>query len=511
MRDLGTLGGISSWAYGINASGQVVGSSYLSNNSDQHAFLYDGTTMRDLGTLGGISSWAYGINASGQVVGWSYITPGSPYRRAFLHDGITMRNLGTLDGGYDSWAEGINASGQVVGGSYSITGYSRAFLYDGTVMRDLGTLGGSGSRAYGINARGHVVGISGLSGDAAAHAFLYDGAMRDLETLPEVVAARWQTLYANSNTLAINDSGQIVGTGRTRVGYNRAFRLHPQTMSRYMTTVNPANLYNLGCAQTHQNGVVILAFGRPRFNGTDYGTSLFQANGFTPISSIEAAVKAFLDGYYNCAGRGVMVVAVGTSNDGNDTTYAHGRAWGEMVARLNNYITFPPSYQNRLTVVGASDIEIGFNTPANSRAWVDGYASSSPVNYYNYGDAQECPTSGAGPCGNGWTQEDVWYVSWGSPANPLPVPEIYRTDGAQARQWTALAAYGRSVHGVDPFIPAALTQWQACRDPGRRCNASIRNTPAGAWYQLMNGLYGIAPDPTTAQNILYSSDITWQN
>ena len=50
--DLGTLGGSSSWAYGINASGQVAG--YSERTGYRHAFITgaNGKGMTDLGTLG---------------------------------------------------------------------------------------------------------------------------------------------------------------------------------------------------------------------------------------------------------------------------------------------------------------------------------------------------------------------------------------------------------------------------------------------------------------------------
>src|SRR2546422_508927 len=80
IRDLGTLGGSNSVGYGINASGQVTGNSYLSpGDSAQHAFRTTATGRvsdpgTDLGTLGGSDSYGVGINASGQVTGYSSIT-----------------------------------------------------------------------------------------------------------------------------------------------------------------------------------------------------------------------------------------------------------------------------------------------------------------------------------------------------------------------------------------------------------------------------------------------------
>jgi probable HAF family extracellular repeat protein len=127
MTALPTLaGGSSSYAYGINASGQVVGWSYTF--SDQHAFLYTNGAMTDLGTLGGTSSAAHGINASGQVVGEATTTPMQFLYHAFLYSNGTMTDLGTL-GGNVSHAYGINASGQVAGNSYTPSAQIHAFLY----------------------------------------------------------------------------------------------------------------------------------------------------------------------------------------------------------------------------------------------------------------------------------------------------------------------------------------------------------------------------------------------
>ena len=77
--DLGTLGGMFSQAFGINASGQAVGNSTLSGDTVLHAFFADVTgPMVDLNTLiDPASGWeltdAHGINDSGQIAGFGTI------------------------------------------------------------------------------------------------------------------------------------------------------------------------------------------------------------------------------------------------------------------------------------------------------------------------------------------------------------------------------------------------------------------------------------------------------
>src|SRR3954463_15872624 len=68
--DLGTLGGIESWASAINNRSQVVGDSGTASG-EQHAFIWQKNTLTDLGTLGGGLSSAAAINDRGEVIGTS--------------------------------------------------------------------------------------------------------------------------------------------------------------------------------------------------------------------------------------------------------------------------------------------------------------------------------------------------------------------------------------------------------------------------------------------------------
>jgi probable HAF family extracellular repeat protein len=171
MKDLGTLGGPSSAtfdsaAFDINEAAQVVGYSNI-NEDDVHAFLYDASAtpkMTDLGTLGGPSSVALGINNPGQIVGHSEIS-NLGEQHAFLYDASAspkMKDLGTL-GGLSSGAQDVNDPGQVVGSAGISSNERHAFLYSNGQMVDLTSLIPSDSgwtleTAFAINNRGQIVG-----------------------------------------------------------------------------------------------------------------------------------------------------------------------------------------------------------------------------------------------------------------------------------------------------------------------------------------------------------------
>lgn len=220
MNDLGTLtGGDHSQAFGINNTGEIVGT------SNGVAFVYQNGKMTSLGTLGtGRDSVAHAINDLGQVVGYStYLPPSeSGAIHAFLYRNGEMKDLGVLgDPDTDSsYANGINDAGQIVGTSY-IGGCctQHAFLYQNGTMTDL-TPGLSGdSYAQGINEAGQIVGSATETG-----VFLYEhGMLTKLDALPGVAKAGW---VLNSTELAINDLGQIVGTG-LHDGQSRGYLLSP--------------------------------------------------------------------------------------------------------------------------------------------------------------------------------------------------------------------------------------------------------------------------------------------
>jgi probable HAF family extracellular repeat protein len=235
MTDLGTLGGTQSFGNSLNASGQVAGESFTTSDAATHAFLWKPTTaggasgtMYNLGTLGGTNSYAYDINATGEVTGASDRT-GDSKTHTFLWKPTmpngtsgTMFNLGSL-GGTESNGDAINASGQVAGSSLTNGDAAyHAFLWkpatpNGTsgTMHDLLTLGGNESFGGSINASGQLAGFSNPTGSAAFHAYLWtptisngtSGTMLDLSTLGGL----------NSYSYNVGTTGQVVGASEVNV------------------------------------------------------------------------------------------------------------------------------------------------------------------------------------------------------------------------------------------------------------------------------------------------------
>jgi probable HAF family extracellular repeat protein len=219
--DLGSLSGNgNSEAYGINDNGQVVGWSHIAGNQLKHAFLYSAGVMTDLGTLCtgvppvcGTESDAIAINASGQIVGTSYTPEGKQH--AYRYSAGVMQDLGTLGGDF-SYAAGINDSGVVIGSSWINPGaYSvqHGFVYQNGGMVNIGTFGGYNSKTIDINNSGQVSGHAAVSTDEAGHAFLFSGGtLSDLGLIEDDMQGDYTP---QTQTLAMNESGQVVGLAIT--------------------------------------------------------------------------------------------------------------------------------------------------------------------------------------------------------------------------------------------------------------------------------------------------------
>lgn len=222
----------------LNDLGVVVG------ESAGHAFSWSARTGQktDLGTLGGPSSVAYGVNDWGHVVGASDVG-GARHAVVWTGRGHEPLDLGTL-GGPNSTALAINNFGVVVGESDTTAGVSHAFRWDPRTRRmsDLGTLGGDSSAATAINDRGQIAGWARTSA-FLAHAFRWDprsGHLQDLGVAPDGVV---------SFATGINNRGEVVGyTNNVGDFTDRAFRWDPRTASM-------SRLPGLPDAYSHATGI----------------------------------------------------------------------------------------------------------------------------------------------------------------------------------------------------------------------------------------------------------------
>jgi hypothetical protein len=276
-----------------------------------------------------------------------------------------------------------------------------------------------------------------------------------------------------------------------------AATLPPVTFSRYVGT---ANMYTMGCnqgrasdAQGQHTQLVLLNFGDPGWNSAGtFGAWDNGLGGFVSNAAIEADVKTYMQGFWDCTVAGsksFLDVAPGVTNHGSGINSANDRAlgvaWGAMVKDLNSWIS-SKGYTTQLSGRGAADFEPGYGAPAHALAWAAGFGSSGAI-YYDFGSADGCPPYG--PCDNGWTQAVEYQLAWGN-ATALAVPQIYNS--AMAQEWASISAWG-AAHGSAGRIvfTAALSQYQACLDVGSPCSGTD-DTPLQSWQQL-TAATGLAP------------------
>ncbi len=220
IKELGTLGGNSSFARDINDRGQITGNANVPNGR-LHAFLWENGLMLDLGFLpNGVEfSRGFSINNNGVVTGES----DNDRSKAFVYFPNSRRMTALLDlivanpdnlniaGGFGA---GINDQLQIVGTMSRLSpSVIRGFIFDRGVVRDLGSIDNlttTPARAWGINNFGQAVGVSRNS-NGVSHATLWNnGTATDLGSLGGPTAF--------SEAFRINEAGQAVGRSTVTAG-----------------------------------------------------------------------------------------------------------------------------------------------------------------------------------------------------------------------------------------------------------------------------------------------------
>jgi probable HAF family extracellular repeat protein len=235
----------------ISAHGEVAGDMNVAGFP--HAFYYDGT-LHDLGTLGGTSSQANGINEADAVVGWAFVASGQAHPFLWTTGG-GMQDLGVPPGMTQAYALAINRGGVVVGYALDGSSQSHAYKWVSGVPQQLDAFH---SGAVAINDAGQIVGVSN------GHPVLWDGATRTQLDQLTGNCGGWDNTVVPS---AINNRGQIAGTFQTEVGPAAtvlSFAQGPTTaVPRVVVVPASFDLAVLGANPVHGALQMICSFAHP--------------------------------------------------------------------------------------------------------------------------------------------------------------------------------------------------------------------------------------------------------
>lgn len=229
----------------------------------------------------------------------------------------------------------------------------------------------------------------------------------------------------------------------------------PVNWSFYINTYNTSVAYNDGCGDgqwaTNNGSVdiaVILDFGAQ--NAANTGTLLPLTNTSVTYAQAITYAEQWATGFYFCTGANttsIMTLGVGTNNSGSTQTPAttRGTSWAGLINSIVSYLNANGA-GSQVRIEAANDIEPGYSSWQQVNDWEYGYQANSAIEYIDFGSADGCPTtSNGGACSNGWTQDEIWLISYGTARAYFPSPEVYRT--AQGSQWQAASNWGNSDHG----------------------------------------------------------------
>jgi probable HAF family extracellular repeat protein len=246
MQDIGTLGGDSSYATGINDRGQVVGWSYLADNTTSHGFIWTLVGgMVDLGKPNGPWSQAFAINSAGELTGQvAWLGPlGLPF---YWSPGSRFELIGKRSQEDNDFGFAINDFSEVTGQFYTSDDVVHAFVWSPKLGEPvpIGTLpGGLHTVGNAISNRHHITG-TGSTGMATYDAFVWskENGMRDIGA---VVGGSYTAGEG------INDRDEVVGIGFDNAGRILGFYWSPSTGMKDLQTLGGVQS---ACFSINQSG-----------------------------------------------------------------------------------------------------------------------------------------------------------------------------------------------------------------------------------------------------------------
>jgi probable HAF family extracellular repeat protein len=216
------FGGIESYVFDINNSGQLVGRNILASGYEKTIYIENGV-VKELSALGGDGGTARGINNKGQIIG--YVDSDDALNDKFVNTAVIwekdvtgtyqLKNLGTF-GDEQATLRDINDAGSIIGSTSSgsgTTATSTPFILRDDEFTALGSLGGKTGSTNGINEFGQVVGASQIA-SGTNHAYVWnEGVMGDLNNLVTSPITYNGASVTLTSAVGINNFGDIVATG----------------------------------------------------------------------------------------------------------------------------------------------------------------------------------------------------------------------------------------------------------------------------------------------------------
>lgn len=170
--------------------------------TDQNtAFYFQGNSYHPLNVPDSVASFASGISAAGQIVGSFDNSAGA--RQGFLYDGTTFTVINPAGSAYSD-ASGISDSGVIVGDYEDSSNHLHGYVDDGGNITTIDYPASLATAAFGINSKGDIVGLYVDSNNSVRGFLLSNGTYYSIDF----------PLAAVTRALGINDAGTIVGEFR---------------------------------------------------------------------------------------------------------------------------------------------------------------------------------------------------------------------------------------------------------------------------------------------------------